>query len=178
MKLVDTPSIKVACTNCDNVIFCSTECERQGQKLYHQFICTNNKFKPLAVGEDFDNYCDQNNLKYPQMIARFLASMVEEEMEDKQTDQQQQHYSSWDHIDRMRYLESLPTENTVQEIEMIKRVLANKVPGIDKFLTDDIYLMLRGKLAYNCYPVPVSSAGSDNGVRDGQVKHSLGGQII
>jgi import receptor subunit TOM20 len=69
----------------------------------------------------------------------------------------------------MRYLESLPTENTAQEIEMIKRVLANKVPGIDKVLTDDIYLMLRGKLAYNSYPIPVSSAGSDNVVRDGQV---------
>jgi import receptor subunit TOM20 len=42
----------------------------------------------------------------------------------------------------------------VQEIGLIKRVLTNKVPGIDQFLTDDIYLMLKGKLSYNSYPVP------------------------
>ncbi|KAI8340792.1 hypothetical protein BC941DRAFT_371277 [Chlamydoabsidia padenii] len=159
MKAI-TDDSNISCTNCTNVNFCSIECEKQGQRLYHQFICTNDKFKPSTVGQVFADHCTKNNLKYPQMIARFLASMVEEEMNNKQTDQQ--HYSSWDHIDRMRYLESIPTEHTVQEIEMIKCVLANKVPGIDQFLTDDIYLMLRGKLAYNSYPIPSAGSGVYN----------------
>ncbi|ORZ16966.1 hypothetical protein BCR42DRAFT_413625 [Absidia repens] len=162
MRRIEAGDInKTACSNCDDVVFCGTECEKQGLKQYHQFMCTNNKFNAAENGQEFQDYCGTHHLKYPQMVSRFLSSMVAEEMDSKNPDQEQQHYSSWDHMDRMRYFESLPTENTAQEIGLIKRVLNNKVPGIDKFLTDDIYLMLKGKLAYNCYPVPGSHSASE-----------------
>ncbi|KAI8092796.1 uncharacterized protein BX664DRAFT_328170 [Halteromyces radiatus] len=154
LKRMDGKDRSISCSNCTNTVFCSIECERQGLTKFHQFMCTNNKYSSSTKEAAFDDYCSKYELKYPQMITRFLSSMVAEEMEAKQPDQQRQHYSSWDHMERMRYLEAVPTENTQLEISLIKDVLTNKVPGIGQFLTDDIYLMLKGKLIYNAYPIP------------------------
>ncbi|CAO3621831.1 unnamed protein product [Cunninghamella blakesleeana] len=147
---------KVECSYCDRVGFCSNECEQQAQKLYHQFMCTDNKTKVHGAKETaFYQHVSSNNLKYPQMIARFASSILAEEMEKKQTEKQKKrYYTSWDHVDRFRYVETSATENTTKEIFLLKDVLMNKVPGISQLLTDEIYLALKGKLIYNCYSVP------------------------
>ncbi|KAI8066806.1 hypothetical protein BC940DRAFT_367850 [Gongronella butleri] len=147
-------SAVVACTSCD-VRFCSVGCQRSSWTLEHQFLCTSHyadsrESKLWASMSDEGNKNGHEDL-YPHMIARFLASMVAEEAQKSQANGT--FISSWDHIDRFRYLETLSTDNTVAEMQLIKDALTNKVPGIDEFLTDDIYLMLKGKFTYNTYPV-------------------------
>lgn len=87
------------------------------------------------------------------MIAQFLSGMVAEEVEKNKQGKSASPYSAWDHIERFRSAAVEPTEKTASEAAMLKDLLATKVPGIDEFLTDEIYLLLKGKLNENCYQV-------------------------
>lgn len=94
------------------------------------------------------------------MIARFLCAMVAEEKEKNKKEQEQDsseptkiHFGAWDHIDRFRYLDIKPNPEVLQETKSIAQLLGNKVPGVEEFLTDEIYLSLKGRLMYNCYAV-------------------------
>ncbi|KAI8140360.1 hypothetical protein BJV82DRAFT_623622 [Fennellomyces sp. T-0311] len=153
------PEEKVECSNCDKVAFCSAECEKSATENYHRYLCTNTKpqegndaVKELA----FFEYNKENNVKYAYMVAKFLSTMVAEEMERTRTGQSSDTtYNSWDHVDRFRYLDTSATENTKREIEMLKEMLGDKVQGINEFLTDEIYLMLKGKLLFNAFAVNI-----------------------
>ncbi|KAI9499217.1 hypothetical protein BDB00DRAFT_880921 [Zychaea mexicana] len=155
------PEDKVTCSNCDKVAFCSAECEKVATENYHRYLCTNNK--PQEGEADVSNkelaffeYTKENNVKYSSMIAKFLSTMVAEEMERTRNGQSSDStFNSWDHIDRFRYLDTSATENTKREIEMLKEMLGTKVQGINEFLTDEIYLMLKGKMLFNAYGVNI-----------------------
>lgn len=62
-------------------------------------------------------------------------------------------YSSWDHVDRFRYLELAPTPQNLKELTLIKELLGPKVTGVDEFLTEERFLMLKGKILFNAYSV-------------------------
>ncbi|KAG2226584.1 hypothetical protein INT45_005070 [Circinella minor] len=164
---------KVECSNCDKVAFCSAECEKVANENYHRYLCINNKV--LKEGEvdtedeektapsnnsdkekAFLEYTKEKNTKYSYMVAKFLSTMVAEEMERTRSGESAENtYNSWDHIDRFRYLDTSANEDTAREIEMLKEMLGSKVQGISEFLTDEIYLMLKGKLLFNAYAVNI-----------------------
>ncbi|KAG0768786.1 hypothetical protein G6F57_004559 [Rhizopus arrhizus] len=142
----------VECKNCDQVAFCSEACESAATKQYHQFLCTNNKLEPNAEQSkalDFVNYAKKQNLKYPYMIAKLFCVMVAEEVDKKNKPK----YNSWDHIERMKGADLQPIDKYANESQMIKQLLSSKVPGIEEFLTDEIYLTLLSKLNANAYEV-------------------------
>lgn len=98
--------------------------------------------------------------------------MVAEELQKQQTEEKvgaEPTFGAWDHVDRFRYLETTASAQSTEEINMLKQVLGPKVQGISEFLSDEIYLMLKGKMLYNCYGIPaadgVEVAKSDEHVR-------------
>lgn len=149
---------KVECTNCDQVLFCSKECEQIASEQYHQFLCTNNKLTTEHnAASTFLNFSKENNLNYPHMIAQFLSGMVTEDIKKTELGKAAFPYSSWDHIERFKSSSSLePSEESAKEVTMIKELLASKVPGIDEFLTDETYILLKGKLNENCFQIPTT----------------------
>ncbi|KAI9483280.1 MAG: hypothetical protein EXX96DRAFT_137013 [Benjaminiella poitrasii] len=166
---------KVECPNCNLVAFCSQTCLDRANGDYHQYICSHNKEAAYEIiGEDKEDEIKEDkenvalefyetsktkNVKYPYMIACFLSAMVAEELKKQKTEEKasETEFGAWDHVDRFRYLETLPTEDSKKEIAMLKEVLGPKVQGINEFLSDEIYLMLKGKMLYNAYGVPASS---------------------
>ncbi|CAG8663609.1 6327_t:CDS:2, partial [Paraglomus occultum] len=62
-------------------------------------------------------------------------------------------YGTFDHVERLRYLEIKPTSAEKVEIELLRELLASKVPGIQEFISEERYLMLKGKLMYNAYGI-------------------------
>ncbi|KAI8376116.1 uncharacterized protein BYT42DRAFT_546835 [Radiomyces spectabilis] len=171
LKKVDAET-KVECANCDKVVFCSAECEKRANEEYHKYLCAKNK--PTVSSEDqepkeadeaedantegkelaFVEFSKNKNRKYPYMIARFLATMVTEEMEkNKSGESSENTYNLWDHVDRFRYLDTKASADSEEEMEILKNLLGPKVQGISDFLTDEIYLMLKGKLLFNAYAV-------------------------
>ncbi|CAO0803639.1 unnamed protein product [Mucor circinelloides] len=152
-----TEDNKIECTNCDQVAFCSKECETKGNEEYHTFLCSNSKLTSNTKAMEFNSYAKTNNVKYPQMIAQFLSSMVAEEIEKTKLGKEAPRYSAWDHIERFNQQELEANEDTVKEANMIKELLASKVPGIDEFLSDEIYLLIKGKLNENSFKIPGAS---------------------
>jgi import receptor subunit TOM20 len=57
----------------------------------------------------------------------------------------------------MKSSEVEPSQESTNESTLIKELLASKVPGIDTFLTDEIYLLLKGKLNTNTFAVCTDS---------------------
>lgn len=147
---------KIDCTNCDKVAFCSKDCEKSGSERYHHFLCTNNKLTQDDKANEFLTFTKDSNLLFPQMIAQFLSSMVAEELEKTKLGQDAPKYSAWDHIERFKQAKVEESEASNKESEMIKNLLASKVPGIDEFLTSEIYLVLKGKLSANTFQVPAA----------------------
>ncbi|KAI9137964.1 MAS20 protein import receptor-domain-containing protein [Paraphysoderma sedebokerense] len=103
--------------------------------------------------------CNDHETKIPIMVARFLALMV---IEDQQRGEQgnTEEYSIWDHIERLKYLELESTEKEKKEADMLRKVLGSKVPGLDEFLTDERYLLLKGKFLYNQYAISTAVESS------------------
>ncbi|RCH83098.1 hypothetical protein CU097_007496, partial [Rhizopus azygosporus] len=132
--------------------FCSEDCESAANQQYHQYLCTNSKVNTNADESKettFVKYVQDQNSKYPQMIAQLFTAMVAEELDKKNRPK----YNSWDHIERLKGAELTPTDKHANETKMIKELLSSKVPGIDEFLTDEVYLMLLGKMNENAFDV-------------------------
>ncbi|KAG0173416.1 hypothetical protein DFQ28_001591 [Apophysomyces sp. BC1034] len=146
---------KVECAECSHVVFCSDVCKEKANVEYHKYLCAKDKVEDASEKEAsaFVEFSKQSNRKYPLMIARFLSTMVAEEVAKNQQGNTEDTYNSWDHVDRFKYLETAPSADSNQEIELLKALLGPKVQGISEFLTDEIYLMLKGKLLYNAYAV-------------------------
>ncbi|KAF7724917.1 hypothetical protein EC973_000576 [Apophysomyces ossiformis] len=149
---------KVECTECSHVVFCSDVCKEKGNEQYHKYMCAKDKVEDATEKEaiSFVEFSRQSNKKYPSMIARFLSTMVAEEVAKSQQGSTEDTYNSWDHVDRFKYLETAPSVESNQEIELLKALLGPKVQGISEFLTNEIYLMLKGKLIYNAYAIKPS----------------------
>ncbi|OZJ01847.1 hypothetical protein BZG36_04940 [Bifiguratus adelaidae] len=147
----------VHCKNCDTVVFCSSTCHKTAADQYHQYLCPG-KDDIDTKEHAFLDYASENNVKYPTMIARFLATMVYEETTKTPTGKDDE-YNTWDHIERLRYLEVQASDKEKKEIELLKGLLGPKVPGIDEFVTEERYLTLKGKLLYNAYGVQTIATG-------------------
>lgn len=190
---MDEQDTKTTCGDCDFVVYCSQNCQEQSVG-YHKYLCSKNKAEKKdskqegVVGEPedqtpdqaadqtdakvttFQDYAREHKQMYPLMIAEFLSAMVSEETERTKrgdTDDNKT-FTSWDHVDRFRYLDTQPTKATEHEIELLKGMLDPKVQGISDFLSDQIYLMLKGKLLYNAYAIEIAEQALDVPVSDTQ----------
>ncbi|RHZ76497.1 hypothetical protein Glove_197g44 [Diversispora epigaea] len=100
------------------------------------------------------------NVKYPLIIARFLAKMVYEETQ-KVASGVEEEYSTWDHIERLRFLSVPATDKEAKEIKLLRDLFSKKVPGMEEFISEERYLMLKGKLMYNAYGINTSRSNEN-----------------
>jgi import receptor subunit TOM20 len=176
-----TAENKVECPKCDLVAFCSEDCRSSADTDYHQYLCSHNKSTEIKEADEaeeknialeFHENSKASNTKYPYMIARFLSAMVAEELSKQKTGENvgETTFGAWDHVDRFRYLETTASAESTAEISMLKQVLGPKVQGISEFLSDEIYLMLKGKMLYNAYGIPASAEETEVRASDEHVR--------
>ena len=65
----------------------------------------------------------------------------------------EEEYSTWDHIDRLRFLSVNSSDKEPKEIQLMRDLFETKVPGMEEFISEERYLMLEGKLLYNAYGI-------------------------
>ena len=70
-------------------------------------------------------------------------------------------YTLFDHMERVRYLELNGKE---QEAEHLRAILKANLQGLEDFVTDERYMVLVGKMAYNAYGIS-PAGGRDDKVR-------------
>ncbi|KAI8063540.1 hypothetical protein BC940DRAFT_277672 [Gongronella butleri] len=170
---------KVSCDKCSRVVYCSDAC-KTASAGYHKYLCGGESDAPLKA---FMDHASEHKQMYPLMIAQFLSAMVAEETERAQLGEDNASFTSWDHVDRFRYLDLPATPESQEEIRLLTELLGPKVQGINDFLTDQIYLMLKGKLLYNAYAIDIAqeSTEADSSkeharvtTKDGAEKHAVG----
>lgn len=104
------------------------------------------------------------------LVARFIGRQVTAEITKLGTDKtgatpitasggaSAEGYSLYDHIERLRYLE-LSIQH--EEVQLITQVLETAMSGLEQFVTDERYITLRGKMAYNAIGVCFGGGRSD-----------------
>ncbi|KAG0227679.1 hypothetical protein B0O80DRAFT_533867 [Mortierella sp. GBAus27b] len=149
-QIVDEES-KVRCAACTKVVFCSETCKTNATAEFHATLCTKDSDDASSPERSLYDYTKETNNKYPEMIAKFLVTMVFEETLDKKEE-----YNMFDHIERLRFLEVRPSAAEEKEIMLLKATLGAKIPGIEEFINEERYLTLKGKLLYNSYGISTS----------------------
>ncbi|KAK9727439.1 mitochondrial import receptor subunit tom20 [Basidiobolus ranarum] len=155
--LVKLDDKKITCDSCDKAAYCSEECQKTAFTDHHQALCTGNTSDPDTKAEEFFKITEQN--KVPIMIAKYLTHMVYEENQ-KLAAGVEEEYSAWDHLERLKYLEIVPTEKEEQELQAMRDLLSTKVPGMEEFLNDERFLLLKGKMMYNAVGITNQDGGA------------------
>ncbi|KAG0346913.1 hypothetical protein BG004_000554 [Podila humilis] len=151
MKQIADDGSKTPCPTCSRVVFCSEHCEDRASHEFHPVLCTKDSDDASTPELALYNYTKETNNKYPEMVAKFLVRMVHEEAQDSGEE-----YNSFDHIERLRFLEVRPSVAEEREIELLRSLLGSKIPGIEEFINEERYLTLKGKLLYNAYGISTS----------------------
>ena len=119
---------------------------------YETLLFTTRDDSPHSNEAKLKELVKSGRVKYPLMIARFLAKMVHEETQKVATGIEEE-YSTWDHIERLRFLSVQPSDRESKEIKLLRELFKAKVPGMEEFISEERYLMLKGKLMYNAYGI-------------------------
>ncbi|KAF9585201.1 hypothetical protein BGW38_003446 [Lunasporangiospora selenospora] len=173
LKQIQNASTKVACPSCTQVVYCSETCQKSAGVEFHDVLCTKDTDEVDGAERNLAEYTKNSRNKVVQMLAKFLVKMVYEESVNSGVE-----YNAFDHMERLRYLEvaSSPTEE--KEIELLRNALGSKIPGIDEFITEERYLVMKGRLLYNLYGISTakdpnraveSSPERERSVRDGPI---------
>ncbi|CAG8436891.1 12365_t:CDS:2 [Funneliformis mosseae] len=133
-------------------VYCSKSCQEKAMAEYETLLFTTRDDVSSSNEAKLMELVKSGRVKYPLMIARFLAKMVHEETQKVATGIEEE-YSTWDHIERLRYLAVQPYDKESNEITLLKELFKTKVPGMEEFITEERYLMLKGKLMYNAYGI-------------------------
>ncbi|KAJ2056931.1 mitochondrial import receptor subunit tom20 [Coemansia sp. S2] len=151
-------SSALACDKCHEAVYCSEKCRQDAYDGYHQFLCPSST---SSTAREFALLTQQSHELAPILIAKFFGLLVDREKKKElaralgvagETTEADK-YTTWEHLECMRYLELLPTTSDARILRKLGELMSHSVPGLVEFVTSDRYTMLKGKLDYNAYAV-------------------------
>ncbi|KAJ2480210.1 mitochondrial import receptor subunit tom20 [Coemansia sp. RSA 2131] len=145
------------CEKCHDAVYCTEKCRQDAYDAYHQFLCPTSS---SSTAREFAELTQKSHELAPILIAKFFGTLVDREkkkeiaralgVSDKSdTDE----YTTWEHLEIMRYLELIPTASDATALHKLGEVMSASVPGLNEFVTGERYTMLKGKLDYNAFSV-------------------------
>ncbi|KAJ2225478.1 mitochondrial import receptor subunit tom20 [Coemansia sp. RSA 1722] len=163
-EFTDKSSGAIECEKCHKAVYCSDKCRQDAYDAYHQFMCTGNN---NSTATEFFDLVKKNHELAPIMIAKFFGVLVDREKKKELAraiglpldPSMEDEYTTWEHLECMRYLELIPTTGDVVLMRKLSELMSAGVPGISEFVTGDRYTMLKGKLEYNTYAVVNTAEG-------------------
>ncbi|KAF9356528.1 hypothetical protein BGX34_009881 [Mortierella sp. NVP85] len=151
LKQIPNEDSKVPCSKCTQVVFCSKECQVSASQEFHDVLCIKDSEGTSSAERSLHMHTKTTRNVIPEMLAKFLVRMVYEGAQNSGAE-----YNSFDHMERLRYLEIAPTAEEEREMELVKKALGSNIPGIDEFITEERFLLMKGRLLYNLYGVSTS----------------------
>ncbi|KAJ2396522.1 mitochondrial import receptor subunit tom20, partial [Coemansia sp. RSA 2531] len=107
-------SSALACDKCHEAVYCSEKCRQDAYDGYHQFLCPSSA---SSTAREFALLTQQSHELAPILIAKFFGLLVDREKKKElaralgiagETTEADK-YTTWEHLECMRYLELLPT---------------------------------------------------------------------
>lgn len=131
---------------------------RQAQEAFAAHVKASGKLSPLITAKFFARMISNE-------IAKILPSDAAPPPPNDlpEPDDGAQH-AFYDHMDRLRFLEVMESKAEDMETTLLKDMLDGAMPGLEEFIKDDRYLMLKGKALFNTIGVAYSG-GRLNKVR-------------
>ncbi|KAF8338939.1 uncharacterized protein EI90DRAFT_3039762 [Cantharellus anzutake] len=154
------------------VAFCSKACQLAATSNYHDLLFGNT---PFSVGKDVGpsspeakkrretaqnalvKFVEESGKPAPLIVARCIARSIIEQM--NKLNPGSASYSFSDHLERLRYLEIVPTPN--EEAKLVRDIFNAAVPGLEDFLKDDRYSVIKGKVLYNAIGISFGGGRPD-----------------
>ncbi|KAJ2083062.1 mitochondrial import receptor subunit tom20 [Coemansia sp. RSA 988] len=163
-ELSNKSTSALECDKCHETVYCSEKCRQDAYDGYHQFLCPNSSSS--SGSREFALLAQKSHELSPILIAKFFGILLDSEKKKelermlsgsnvKQTEADE--YTTWEHLECMRYLELVPTANDSRMLKKLGELLNSNVPGLTEFVTNDRYTTLKGKLDYNAYAVHCAS---------------------
>ncbi|KAJ1770604.1 mitochondrial import receptor subunit tom20 [Coemansia sp. RSA 1813] len=151
------------CDKCHKAVYCSEKCRQDAYDAYHQFLCTKSD---SAQARQFAELVKETHELAPILIAKFFGILVDREKKkelaralgalsgsDGAGDSDADEYTTWEHLECMRYLELVPSAADAEVLKKLGELMSSSVPGLTEFVTSERYTMLKGKLDYNAFAV-------------------------
>lgn len=135
--------------------FCSQECLRLGTENFHGFYCK----APKTVHEQIESLkveCREMGQTMPLLVLRYLTILLKEELAGRGTASGVGPFTHYDHL-RPQF-RSASNEQDRSEAAMLRRIVSSVNENVAEFLTDDIYVTMKGTLATNVigtHPNPI-----------------------
>ncbi|KAF9180311.1 hypothetical protein BGZ51_006289 [Haplosporangium sp. Z 767] len=151
LKQIATEDSKVPCSKCTRAVFCSEGCKTSAGQEFHDILCVKDADDVDVPEQSLHEYTKETRKLVPEMLAKFLVKMVYEESQNSGAE-----YNSFDHMERLRYLDVPAGPDEKKEMDLLKVALGSNIPGIDEFITEERYLVMKGRLLYNLYGISTS----------------------
>ncbi|KAJ1679534.1 mitochondrial import receptor subunit tom20 [Spiromyces aspiralis] len=161
------------CTSCYKAVYCSESCRTEAYDAYHQLLCA----KSPQAASLADSSKESHELA-PILIAKFFGTIIDKEkkkelarvMKTGGEAKDDSEYTTWEHLERFKYLEIIPGKSDAVALNKLDSILAAKIPGLSEFVNEDRYVTLKGKLAYNTYATFKEEGAKSAGDADKAVK--------
>ncbi|KAF9567404.1 MAS20-domain-containing protein [Agrocybe pediades] len=138
------------------------EARREAQAKLAEHITKERRLVPLLVARFIARQVAFETQKLVQATAPG-TTFAAPEADYTDSDNKSEKYVLADHIERLRYLETVPNKD---EFKLLRDVLAAALPGLEEFISDDKYATLCGKMAYNAFGVCFGGGRDDRPVPD------------
>ncbi|KAF9915400.1 hypothetical protein FBU30_002029 [Linnemannia zychae] len=145
LKEMISKDLMTPCNTCSAVVFCSEECRKSAGQEFHDILCTKDT---KGAAQALRDYTKESRNIVPGILAKFLAKMVYDESSNSGAE-----YNSFDHLERLVYVEKPLGPDEEKEMELLKAALEASIPGIDQFITEKRYMTMKARLLYNLYGV-------------------------
>ncbi|KAG4086682.1 MAS20-domain-containing protein [Neocallimastix lanati (nom. inval.)] len=137
-----------------NIVFCSKECSDESWEKFNKYLyqpTLDDISEALKSGDkiEISNADPETKRTCPIMIARFVAKMIDREINGKS---QSEEYSEWDHLERFKFIDDLEnSEVDDKELALIQSIIGKHS---NEILPKEYYNMLKSRFLYNIYAIP------------------------
>jgi import receptor subunit TOM20 len=160
--------------------YCSQECQKSAEDQYESLLfgavapvtpANPNPVRTKAqveerrkIQEKFADQIKESGKNNALLIIRFVGQLLADEHQRllgselkydlPQVDKDSKLvYSFYDYIERLRSIELTVGPQETTEMELSRELLKCTVEGLEEFLDEEKYMVLKGKMAYNCFGV-------------------------
>ncbi|KAJ2351886.1 mitochondrial import receptor subunit tom20, partial [Coemansia sp. RSA 2673] len=123
-------SSALACDKCHEAVYCSEKCRQDAYDGYHQFLCPSST---SSTAREFALLTQQSHELAPILIAKFFGLLVDREKKKElaralgiagETTEADK-YTTWEHLECMRYLELLPTTSDARILRKLGELMSH-----------------------------------------------------
>lgn len=143
------PATSLKDETASGAFFCSLKCKNEAHERYLKFMNVQ-KFPAFA---DLLAYCQKTRSTFPWLLAKFILQMLHEEQEQV-TSEKDAEFSTWDHLERLPFLELTMTEQNRTEMELVTKALHTVNANLEEFINEERFLVIKGRFLYNLISIP------------------------